>query len=101
VQQSDEALGQVHVCSAPALARGVIGAQTTGGRVAVVVIFGALLVLLITRWVIIGRSPARLEITEDAIRFVPAARRCVCCLAPRAMSFGSSAVPPAGAGFSD
>jgi hypothetical protein len=56
---------------AAALARGVIGAQTTGGRVAVVVIFGALLVLLITRWVIIARSPARLEISEDAIRFVP------------------------------
>jgi hypothetical protein len=56
---------------AAALGRGVTGAQTAGGRAAVVVIFGFLLVLLIARWVIIARSPARLEITEDAIRFVP------------------------------
>lgn len=63
--------GFLTVVVAAALARGVTGAHTTTGRVAVIVIFGALLVLLIVRWVIIARSPARLEITEDAIRFVP------------------------------
>lgn len=63
--------GFLTVVVAAALARGVTGAQTAAGRVAVVVIFGALLVLLIARWVVIARSPARLEITEGTIRFMP------------------------------
>jgi hypothetical protein len=63
--------GFLTVVVAAALIRGVTGAQSAAGRVAVVVIFGGLLVLLIARWVIIARSPAQLEITEDAIRFVP------------------------------
>jgi hypothetical protein len=62
--------GFLTLVAAAALIRGVIGAQTTGGRVAVIVIFGALLVLFIARWVIIARRPAHLEITEDAIRYV-------------------------------
>ena len=63
--------GFLSVVVAAALARGVTGAHTAAGRVAVVVIFGFLLGLLVARWVIIARSPARLEITEDAVRFVP------------------------------
>jgi len=60
------------VAFAAALFRGVTGAQTSAGRVAVVVVFGALLVVLIVGWIRWGRSPRRhLEITADAIRCVP------------------------------
>ena len=53
-----------------ALARGVIGAQTTSGRVAVVVLCVVLLAVFISAWIRTLRHPARLEITEDAIRYV-------------------------------
>jgi hypothetical protein len=62
--------GFLSVIAIAALARGVTGAQTVAGRVAVVVIFGLLLVLFIARWIICLRHPTRLEITEDAIRFM-------------------------------
>lgn len=60
------------VAFALALFRGVTGAQTSAGRVAVVIVFGALLVVLIAGWIRWGRSPRRrLEITADAIGCVP------------------------------
>jgi hypothetical protein len=55
---------------AVALARGVTGAQTTSGRVAVVVLGVVLLAVFIPAWIRTLRHPARLEITEDAIRYV-------------------------------
>ena len=46
-------------------------AQTSTGRVAGVVVFGAVLVVLIMGWIRMNRRPRRrLEITGDAIRYV-------------------------------
>lgn len=60
------------VAFAVALFNVVKNAQTSTGRVAGTVVFGALLVLLIVGWVRMNRSPRRrLEITADAIRYVP------------------------------
>ena len=53
-----------------ALARGVPAAQTTAGRMAATVVFGGLLVLVVAGWIAALRRPRRLEITEDAVRFV-------------------------------
>ena len=53
-----------------ALVRGATGAQTTSGRVAVVVLCLVLLAVLISAWIRTLRHPARLEITEDAIRHI-------------------------------
>jgi hypothetical protein len=59
-----------------ALFRLVTGAQTSTGRVAGVVVFGAVLVLLIVGWIRMGRTPRRrLEIAEDAIRYVQSGGR--------------------------
>ncbi len=50
------------------LARGVVGAHTAVGRVAIAVIFGILFVVFISGWIAAIRRPARLEVTKDAIR---------------------------------
>ncbi len=60
--------GFLSLAAAVALARGIFDAQTTAGRVTVAVIFGILLVVFITDWIVAIRRPARLEVTEDAIR---------------------------------
>jgi hypothetical protein len=61
----------VVVACAAALFRGVTGAQTTGGRAAVAVLFGAVLLFLIVGAIRWSRNPRRrLEITADAIRYV-------------------------------
>ena len=52
------------------LARGVVGAHTAAGRVAIAVIFGILLVVFIAAWIAAIRRPARVEVTKDAIRYV-------------------------------
>jgi hypothetical protein len=62
--------GFLNLAFAVALARGGIGAQTTSGRVAVVVLCAVLLAVFISAWIRTLRHPARLEITEDAIRYV-------------------------------
>jgi hypothetical protein len=62
--------GFLTLAFAVALARGGIGAQTTSGRVAVVVLCAVLLAVFISAWIRTLRHPARLEITEDAIRYV-------------------------------
>src|SRR5579859_789876 len=67
--QINTLFGFLAVACAVALARAVGGAHTTTGRVAVTVIFGGLLVILVTGWIAALRNPGRLEITEDAIRY--------------------------------
>jgi hypothetical protein len=62
--------GFLTVACAVALVRGVPGAQTTAGRAAAAVVFGGLLVLFIVGWIVMLRRPHRLEITEDAVRYV-------------------------------
>ena len=63
-------LGFLTVACVAALARGVPGAQTAAGRVAVAVVFGGLLVILVVGWLVMLRRRRRLEITEDAVRYV-------------------------------
>jgi len=63
-------LGFLTLAWVAVLARGLSGAHTTTGRVAVAVIFGGLLVVLIAGWTAALRRPRRLEITEDAVRYV-------------------------------
>lgn len=55
---------------AVALARGVAAAQSAAGRVAVVVFCCSLEVAFIAAWIAAIRHPARLEVTEDGIRYV-------------------------------
>lgn len=69
--QISSLFGFLAVCCAAALARGEPAARTTAGRVAVVVIFGGLLAALAVGWIVWLRRLGRLEITEDAIRYVP------------------------------
>ncbi len=52
-----------------ALVRGLAGAQTLGGRVAVAVIFGAAAALAAWAWVAVIRRRGRLEITGQAITY--------------------------------
>src|ERR1051326_4768901 len=67
--QINTLFGFLAVACATALARGVGGAHTTTGRVAVTVIFGGLLVIFVIGWIAVLRNPGRLEITEDALRY--------------------------------
>jgi hypothetical protein len=53
-----------------ALARGVTGAQTTGGRVAAAVFCVVIIGVLAAGGFRMIRRPARLEVSADAIRFV-------------------------------
>jgi len=52
-----------------ALVRGLAGAQTAGGRVAVAVIFGAAAALAAWAWVVVIRRRGHLEITGQAITY--------------------------------
>ena len=59
------------VALAVALFNVVKHAQTSTGRVAGAVVFGAVLVLLVAGWIRMNRGPRRrLEITEEAISYV-------------------------------
>jgi hypothetical protein len=69
-QQVGILFGFLALAAAAALARGVTGAHTTPARVVVGVLFGALLVIFVTRWIAMLRSPSRLEITRDAVSYV-------------------------------
>jgi len=62
--------GILTLAFAVALDRGVAGASGTSGRVAVVVIFAAILVLLIRAWVAMLLRPGRLQVTADEIRYL-------------------------------
>jgi hypothetical protein len=61
--------GFLTLAFAAALARGVTGAQSGPGRVAVATFCGMLLGGFIAGWVVTLRRPTRLEISEDAIRY--------------------------------
>jgi hypothetical protein len=63
-------LGVITLAFAVALARGVTGASTASGRVAVAVIFGLILVLFGRAWVVMLRHPGRLEVTAEEVRYV-------------------------------
>ena len=63
--------GFLSLAFAVALARGVTGAQSTPGRPAVAVIFGILVLVCVRAWIMMARSPARLEVAGDVIRYVP------------------------------
>lgn len=67
--------GFIAVVAAAALARGVVGATTTGGRVAVAAIFGTLLIGTVVAWVLLGRNPLELQISDDRIVLVPSTGR--------------------------
>lgn len=53
-----------------ALARGTSAAQTPAGRLAAVLIFGAVVVFFAARWIAMIRRPCRLEISEDTITYL-------------------------------
>jgi hypothetical protein len=56
---------------AAAGARGAAGAQTTTGRLAVVVVCGLLALAFAARWIVMAmQQPSRLEIAGDAIKYV-------------------------------
>jgi hypothetical protein len=63
-------LGLLTLACVVALARGVPAAHSAAGRVALSVVFGGVLVVLIAGWIVALRRPRRLEITEDAVRYV-------------------------------
>jgi hypothetical protein len=64
--------GRVRVrVSAAALVRGVLGATTTGGRIAVAVLFGGLLVGTLVTWVAMRRNPLELQVWDDRLVLVP------------------------------
>lgn len=50
-----------------ALVRGHLGAETSGGRIAVDVFAGTLFVASLAGWIWFNRHPARLEITPESI----------------------------------
>jgi hypothetical protein len=62
--------GFLTIACAVALARSVLGAHATTGRATFTVVFGGLLALFIVGWIIAARRPSRLEITQDAVRYV-------------------------------
>ncbi|MDQ4024920.1 MAG: hypothetical protein M3217_05435 [Actinomycetota bacterium] len=61
--------GFLSVVFAVALWRGHQGAQTGAGRLALDVIFGVGVIASVTAWISFHRRPARLEISQDVIRF--------------------------------
>ncbi len=61
--------GFLILACAVVVARAVISGTKTGG-VVVAIVAGIFLVALIAGWVVRGRTRARLEITEDTIRYV-------------------------------
>jgi hypothetical protein len=68
--QRDGLFGALIAVFLVALVRGYTGAQTSAGRVAVVVFVAVFTAVLGTGWVRLIRRPCRLEITTQAITFV-------------------------------
>ena len=62
--------GILTLAFAVALDHGVAGASGTSGRVAVVVIFAAILVLIVRAWIAMLLRPGRLQVTADEIRYL-------------------------------
>lgn len=61
--------GFLSVAFALALWRGHQGAETDAGRLVVDILLGAAVIISVGAWISFHRSPARLEISEDIIRF--------------------------------
>ena len=68
--QRDGLFGALVAVFLIALARGYPGAQTTAGRIAVVVFVSVVTAALVLGWVRLIRRPCRLEITGQAVTFV-------------------------------
>ncbi len=68
--QRDGLMGLLVVVFLAAQVRGYTGAQASGGRIAVAVIFGAIAVMLLVGWVGLMLRPSRLEISPQAIVLV-------------------------------
>lgn len=68
--QRDGLFGGLAAVFVVALWRGFTGAQTSGGRVAVVVFCGLVLTGLTVLWVRYARRPSRLEIASQVITYV-------------------------------
>jgi len=68
--QRDGLFGALVAVFLIALARGYPGAQTTAGRIAVVVFVSVLTAALVLGWARLIRRPCRLEITAQAVTFV-------------------------------
>jgi hypothetical protein len=62
--------GFLTLAFAVALVRGVTGASTGSGRAAAGVFAGALVVAMVTGWIMTIRRPARLEVSEALIRYM-------------------------------
>lgn len=58
-----------------ALVRGLIGAETTIGRVAVGVIFGGVVLMILAGWLRLVRRPDLLEVSDEEIRYAPSSGR--------------------------
>jgi hypothetical protein len=67
--------GFVALVSAAALARGWVGATTTGGRIAVAVVFGTILVGTLAVWVLNVRNPLELQVWDDRVVLAPTTGR--------------------------
>jgi hypothetical protein len=62
--------GVLTLAFSTALATGVTGAQSGSGRVATAIFCGLLLGACVAGWIVTLRRPTRLEVSEDAIRYV-------------------------------
>jgi hypothetical protein len=62
--------GVLTLAFAAALATGVTGAQSGSGRVATAIFCGLFLGACLAGWVVTLQRPTRLEVSEDAIRYV-------------------------------
>ena len=68
--QRDGLFGFLTAVVAVALARGVVGADSTGGRVAITIVFGGLLVLILVGWIRLVRRADRLEVSAESVRYI-------------------------------
>jgi hypothetical protein len=62
--------GILTLAFAVALDRGLAGASSTSGRVAVALIFAAILALIVRAWIAMLLRPGRLMVTADEIRYL-------------------------------
>jgi hypothetical protein len=62
--------GILTLAFAVALDRGLAGASSTSGRVAVSLIFAAILALILRAWIAMLLRPGRLQVTADEIRYL-------------------------------
>jgi hypothetical protein len=73
--QRDGLFAFLAVAFALALFRGLAGAHTTGGRIAVSVVMGGLLVLVVALWLNAVRRPSVLEVASERIHLVNRAKK--------------------------